>query len=102
MSRDIPQDQPLSEEDRQYLLDRGSWGTDLIKRIDENFPAEEPVALEDEDGGDGEADYSEWTKAQLVEEVDRRNELGGPQLSRTGTVSELRDRLTQDDATRVE
>lgn len=103
MSRDIPQDQPLTDEDRQYLQDRGSWGTDLIRRIDENFPAEEPVALEEEDGDETPpADYSEWTKTELVTEVDRRNAEGGPQLSRSGTVAELRDRLTEDDAARAE
>jgi hypothetical protein len=107
MARDIPQDQPLTDADRQYLLDRGSWGTDLIKRIDENFPPEEPVALEDETGEDetGEpVDYTSWTKADLVSEVDRRNaeREDGPQLARSGTADDLRARLTEDDAEQAE
>lgn len=108
MSRDIPQDQPLTEEDRKYLLDRGAWGQALITRIDENFPVEAPVALEeeaDEETATGDSvgvDWTAYTKTELVAEIDRRNAEGGPQLDRVGTKQELVNRLDEDDARRAE
>lgn len=38
MSRQIPLDRALSDEDRRYLRQRGSVGLDLERRIDEQFP----------------------------------------------------------------
>lgn len=38
MSRQIPLDQPLTDEDRRYLQDRGR--TDLINFLDNEFPTE--------------------------------------------------------------
>jgi hypothetical protein len=103
MSRDIPQDQPLADEDRKYLLDRGAWGQSLIQRIDENYPAKEPVALEAEEAEEDEVpDYTTWTKSELQAEIDRRNEEGGPQLDRNGKVAELVSRLEDDDAAQAD
>lgn len=38
MSREIPMDKALVDEDRKYLRDRGSWGTAIETRIDAQFP----------------------------------------------------------------
>lgn len=86
MSRQIPMDQPLSDEDRQYLLDRDR--RDLIAHIDEmNSPAEA-----DESGdGDGD-DYDTWKKDDLVEEATKR------ELDASGTKAEIIARLREDDA----
>lgn len=104
MARDIPYDQPLSEDDRKYLQDRGAWGAAHIQRIDENFPPEAPVALEDDEVEDtGEdyvpVDYSSWTKAELVGEINRRNSEGrDPALANSGTNATLVAVLEADDA----
>jgi len=45
MSRDIPLDGPLSDEDRQYLRFRGGWGTALETRVDAQYPPD-PKAME--------------------------------------------------------
>lgn len=105
MSRDIPQDQPLTDADRSYLMDRGAWGQALMVRIDENYPAEEPVVVDleegdgtgEEDGDEETVDYSSWTKAELTAEIKARNALGGPQLSLAGTAADLASRLQDAD-----
>jgi hypothetical protein len=92
MSRNIPQDQALSAEDRQYLLDRGRES--LVERLDE----EHGVV----DGSDEETEaepYTKWTVAELVSEINERNvgRSEGEQLSTKGTKAELVARLEEDD-----
>jgi hypothetical protein len=99
MSREIPQDRPLSAEDRKYLLDRGREG--LIERIDEEQGVEDGS---DEESDEGLADWTDpsWTVAQLVAEINdrnvRRQDAGLEPLSTKGTKAELAQRLTEDDA----
>jgi hypothetical protein len=38
MSREIPLDQPLTDEDRTYLRQRGAYGTALEARVDASYP----------------------------------------------------------------
>lgn len=59
-----------------------------------------PVNGETPEGAStGTEDYSDekyWTKAKLVEEIERRND-DGAELSKTGTRAELVERLRKDD-----
>jgi hypothetical protein len=94
MSRNIPQDQSLSAEDRKYLLDRGR--DSLVDRIDEEHGVD--------DGSDEEsetADYSTWTVAELVAEINDRNETRAEAdlepIGTKGTKAELVARLVEDD-----
>lgn len=97
MSRDIPMDRPLSESDRKYLEDRGSYP--LIDRLDQEFgnisnDGEEPEDVFDGDDGDDGPDpgYEEWTAEELREELRERK------LSSTGTKAEMAARLREADA----
>lgn len=38
MSRQIPMDQALTDEDRSYLRQRGAYGTAMEARLDQQFP----------------------------------------------------------------
>lgn len=85
----------MSDEDRQYLLDRGR--EDIIARLDFLFPeADEAEGYEeDEEEGDDEEqgdDYDAMTKDELAAELrDRGLPVGG-------RVDELRQRLRDADA----
>lgn len=72
MSRQVPMDQPLSKEDREYLHARGEHAR--VAQLDEQFPPEDGVA----DDGQEEPDrnYDQWTMAELEDEVKERNEAG--------------------------
>lgn len=93
MTRQVPFDRPLSEEDREYLHARGLHGR--VEQMDQDFPT---------DGGDAEEqevmpDYtkSDWTLAKLQAEVARINaeyEVDPP-LSDAGTKAEITARLTE-------
>jgi hypothetical protein len=71
MSRDIPQDQPLSDEDRAYLEVRGQYG--IIKRIDE-LNGGAPDA-------DPETETEESLAAQIGELEAQANDLRGRQTA---------------------
>lgn len=118
MTRQIPIDKPLSDEDRGYLLMRGD--TALIERLDFQYnpKAEEAEAAaavddeeddeedtepgdeEDEDEEDEEGEdpnYEEWTIAELKAAIDKRN-LEGAGLAVSGTKPDLAARLREHDA----
>lgn len=112
MSRKVPLDQPLSDEDRAYLQMRGDEG--LITRLDQQFPPQDAEAdeeeeeaeeadLEDDEDEDDEdededvnASYEEWTIAELKVEIDRRNAKGAG-LAVSGTKPDLATRLREHD-----
>lgn len=105
MSRNIPFDMPLSDEDREYLLARGR--NDLVARVDEEFPPlvgeeYEPVPAEPEDeedgpdleefgGGDDQIDYGSMNVAELKAELAARG------LATDGKKPALIERLEKDD-----
>jgi hypothetical protein len=118
MSRQIPTDRPLSDEDRAYLTMRGNdariaWFDQLYPPADE-APADEDDAEaeeaeevevdEDEDDEDDEADdedpdYESWAVADLKAEIDKRNKnLGDDAMSVTGVKADLAKRLRENDA----
>lgn len=93
MSRQIPFDRPLSDEDREYLHMRGEHAR--VAQLDEQFPPEG----EDEAEAEAEADeemptYSVWKLVELQAEVARVNAEYDAGLEPTGTKAELVDRLT--------
>lgn len=86
MSKDIDTSdlEALDHNDLVYLRDRGF-----------NFPEDFEFPSDTE----GDEDYSSWRKADLVAEVERRNEANGePYLDNSGTVTDLRKVLLADDA----
>jgi len=97
MSIKVPNDRPLTDEERKYLLMRGEESR--VKQQDERYPegdAElddtEALVEDDEEEGDG---YDNWTVAELQKEIDRRNE-DGAEISPSGTkkaslIAALRD-----------
>ena len=105
MGKSIDLTQPLSDEDRAWLEERGAIG-DL--RIADELAAvaagtldpvavEEIPAEEDEDDEEHESEsYGGWTKAQLQYELSTRD------LPQYGTKAELIDRLETADAAAVE
>lgn len=103
MSRDVPVDQPLSDEDREYLHTRGYH--DMVDRIDRDFPGggtpsevtnesfvDNPEDVPDED----QDDYDSWTSAELETELKNRN------LAYSGTNAQKIQRLRADDAARAQ
>lgn len=104
MTRQIPMDRPLSEEDRAYLLMRGE--DSRVKYLDEQYPEGEE-APDDAEGEEAPAlpdDYAKWPKVELEAEVSARNEQGaGIQVTGTGAngkvlVADLAEALRRDDA----
>lgn len=57
--------------------------------VDGEAPAGAPAAPEDE--------YEQWTKQDLIDEIDERNEKDGTKISTSGTKAELIERLRSDD-----
>lgn len=92
MSRQVPMDEPLSDENRAYLESRGQEAT--IRMIDGRHAESD----EDEDalGPDGDAelpaDYSNWTGAELEAELRKRR------LPYSGNNQERAERLRAHDA----
>ena len=97
MSREVPRDKPLSDEDREYLYARGY--DDLVTQIDQNHPGgdtptqvtnnpDEPFVDDDTEADD---DYENWTVAELDEELKRR------QLPVSGNKDQKVSRLRTDD-----
>lgn len=88
MSREIPEDEPLTTEDRKYLEDRGSYA--LIKRIDEaNGSGPEP-----------EGETEEGLAQQIAEMEATLNDLRGRQtqlrLAREQEEAGVRDNTVVD------
>jgi len=95
MTRQVPSDKRLSDEDRAYLHMRGEH--DRVKQMDERFPEksddddEEVVDDGPEEDEEEAEDYGTWTVQELDTELKRR------QLSVAGTKPEKVARLEQDD-----
>lgn len=98
MSKQIDWDQPLSDEDREWAKQFPLMHP-LIETNDARFAA---APADDSLGGGGEAEpeapYEEWTVAELVAEINSRNESDGKSISSKGVKAELIARLQADDA----
>lgn len=100
MTRQVPVDKPLSDEDRTYLHARGEHA--LVERID-NDHGKADGAAEGDDLFDVDDDrpYDEWTKAELDAEIQVRNAAPGrpadKQLAKGGTIADKAERLRADD-----
>ena len=101
MSRNIPHDEPLSDEDRAYLAMRGEDAR--IRMMDQRFPAQpEAEAAQEDETKDEETeapDYSAMTVTALKAEISKRNQDREPQdqMRVSGTNDELIARLQADD-----
>lgn len=89
MSRQIPADRPLSDEDRAYLIQIGR--VSLVEQIDEDFPGDDGGSKDegDDEGGEGDdlSDLSDLSNAELVERLKDLN------LPTSGKKKELVARL---------
>jgi hypothetical protein len=85
MSRDVPMDRALSEEDRTYLHARGQHQT--VDMLDERFGV-----LDDDTEVAVDTDYENWTVQDLKDELKDR------QLPVSGKQEELAARLREHDA----
>ena len=75
MSRVIPEDQPLSDEDREYLKERSEqWRIDTIDRIQTQKEAADDEA-KDDDSVNVDADISEFVEGLTLDQVKERLEL---------------------------
>lgn len=100
MGKVIDLTQPLSDEDRAWLLERGALGdlrvADELARVaaEADSPVEEPVSEPEEADEDVEGSevYGTWTKAQL------QYELGARNLPQYGVKAELVARLEEADS----
>jgi hypothetical protein len=104
MGKNIDLTQPLSDEDRAWLEERGKIND--IRVADEIAGVStdpEPVSAQTDDGTDDEDDdstadseeYGDWTKAQM------QYELGERGLPQSGNKAELAARLEEDDAAKA-
>lgn len=99
MGKTIDLTQPLSSEDRAWLVERGKIGDLRVADEIAAAAAESEAASEAQDDDDEVVDseeYGEWTKAQLQYELTERN------LPTSGTKAELVTRLEEDDAAATE
>jgi hypothetical protein len=85
MSRDVPMDRALSEEDRTYLHARGQHQT--VDMLDERFGV-----LDEDTEVAVDTDYENWTVQDLKDELKDR------QLPVSGKQEELAARLREHDA----
>lgn len=85
MSREVPMDRALSEEDRVYLHARGQHQT--VDMLDEKFGV-----LDDDTEVAVDTDYENWTVKDLQDELKDR------QLPVSGKQGELVARLRENDA----
>lgn len=84
MSRQVPEDRPLSKADRAYLIQLGTKQS-LIERLDADFPAgSTPVGDE----------YEGMTKDELMALLEERG------LPKSGSKGDVIARLRADDAGR--
>jgi hypothetical protein len=103
MTRFVPVDKPLSDEDREYLHARGEH--DRVTYIDEmHSKSDDPTLSVFDSGDDVEPDrnYDEWTVPEIDDEIRVRNEATGRpndrRLSTGGKKEEKVARLRQDDS----
>lgn len=99
MSKKIPNDRRLTDEERAYLLMRGEDAR--VKGQDERFPQDAEADAEGEGEGldDEEGDnYDEWTYAELVAEVKKRKDEGAEIVPASQKQADLITALRQDDA----
>lgn len=97
MSRQIPNDRRLTDDERAYLLMRGE--ENRVTTQDSRYPEPDPddIDLED-DGEDFQDDYDNWTVKELNAEIEKRN-TEGAEISPAGTKKEnLIAALREDDA----
>lgn len=87
MTRQIPMDRALSDEDRAYLNARGEHAR--VAQMDEAFGSLE--VEEPDDGAEAGDDYDEWTVVELQAELGKRG------LKKSGNQQELIARLREDD-----
>lgn len=99
MTRLVPVDRPLSDEDREYLHARGEH--DRVEYIDaQHGKAGDAAQGEDLFVSEDDKPYEEWTVAELQGEIDARNADGradDKKLNRNGNKAQLADRLRADD-----
>lgn len=94
MTRQIPRDQPLSDEDRAYLHARGQHAE--VARLDEAYPADGSDANAEEavlEGGEERPDWENMTVPQLDAEIDRVNEVYDADLTKDGKKDDKVARL---------
>lgn len=101
MTRFVPVDKPLSDDDRAYLHARGEH--DRVEYIDNQHGKAGAAADGDdlfeevEDSGP----YEEWTASELDAEIDLRNSAPGrpadKKLAKSGKVADKAARLRSDD-----
>jgi hypothetical protein len=96
MSRQIDWSKPLSAEDRQWAEQFPGLHGGLLQANAEQFPERAEPSLDGTD--DVDVPYTEWTKAELVEEARRRNAEEGKSLKVSGTQAELAKQLEDDDS----
>lgn len=96
MGKNIDLTQPLSPEDRAWLVERGKIGDlRVADEIAATAAESEPEAPDDDEVVDSDQ-YGEWTKAQLQYELTERG------LPTSGTKVELVARLEEDDSEATE
>src|ERR1051326_240255 len=98
MSKQIDWSQPLDEETEQWASQFHGMHAGLLDANRGQFPRTAPAELAGEDAD--EPPYSEWSRADLVNETKRRNEEEGTSLKVTGTVADLAAQLEEDDKAR--
>lgn len=107
MSRQVPNDQPLSDDNRRYLLAHGEEL--LVQQFDARFPEDAPDNPEEfspsgtgTDSGTSEPEedpgYEEWSADDLRAEIDERNEDRETKISKAGSRADMAARLRTDDA----
>lgn len=89
MTREVPRDQPLSDEDREYLHARGYH--DQVEMIDQDQPGNAEVDIVDDDDEPENDDYDTWQLVELQDEARRRS------LPSSGTKQQLAERLRASD-----
>lgn len=94
MTRQIPRDQSLTEEDRAYLHARGLHAE--VERLDNEYPSAGSEA-DEESTTETMPDYTAtgWTLAKLQAEVGRLNAEYNANLTDDGTKAEIIERLTE-------
>lgn len=87
MTRQVPLDRPLSDEDREYLHARGQHAR--VEQMDADFPASEDDSTEERPNWEG------MTLAALEAEVARVNTEYDAGLEASGKKAELVARLAE-------
>lgn len=87
MSRVVPRDKPLSEDDRAYLHARGEHS--LVAQIDEANPPSDDEDVEEK------PDWASMTVPQLDAEIDRINKEYNANLSKDGKKDDKVARLEE-------